>query len=219
MMRYKTEKKEKKKEKAKMSSIEQLIAKKIQKISPTLETQGSDKRVLQLAYKDFANYMKFSNKSFYSINFDEKIETISKSDLPELDSFLTIWTGWWITKWQQRVKLFIGNNSTKDLKGLKQTYSKAEPLWKNLDCKQELLDMVKSMLINNGEICGADMLAEYAVKMELTKNKLDLKEKQQALTFVNNVTHRVHAIAKTTGPLMFVEVTKSYYGSLQAQTQ
>ena len=202
-----------------MSFIEQLISEKIKKISPTIQAQGSDRKVLQLAYKDFANYMKFSSKSTYSSNFEEKLETISKNDLPELDSFLTIWTGLWINKWQQRVKLFIGNNAKKELNDLQQTYSQAEPMWKNLDCKDELVDMVKSMLINNGEICGSEMLAEYALKIELTKNKLDLKDKQQAITFVNNITHRVHAIAKTTGPLMFVEVTKSYYSSAQAQTQ
>ena len=165
-----------------MSFIEQLISEKIKKISPTIDAQGSDRKVLQLAYKDFANYMKFSSKSTYSSNFEEKLETISKNNLPELDAFLTIWTGMWIKKWQQRVKLFIGNNAKKELNDLQQTYSKAEPAWKNLECKEELIDMVKSMLINNGEICGSEMLAEYALKMELTKNKLDLKNKQQALT-------------------------------------
>ncbi len=202
-----------------MSFIEQLITEKIKKISPSIDAQGSDRKMLQLAYKDFANYMKFSSKSTYSLNFEEKIETISKNNHPELDAFLTIWMGMWVLKWQQRVKLFIGNNAKKELNDLQQTYSKAEPSWKNLECKQELIDMVKSMLIDNGEICGSEMLAEYAVKMELTKNNLDLKDKQQALTFVNNVTHRVHAIAKTTGPLMFVEINKAYYSSLPAQTQ
>lgn len=201
-----------------MSFIEQLITEKIKKISPTLDAQGSDRKMLLLAYKDFANYMKFSSKSTYSSNFEEKIETVSKNNLPELDSFLTIWTGMWVSKWQQRVKLFIGNNAKKEHNDLQQTYSKAEPLWKNLECKQELIDMVKSMLIDNGEICGSEMLAEYALKIELTKNKLDIKNKQQALTFVNNVTHRVHAIAKTTGPLMFIEINKSYFSSLQTQT-
>ena len=206
------------KEKAKMSFIEQLITEKIKKISPNLDTQGSDRRVVQLAHKDFVNYMKLSSKSAYASNFEEKIEIFSNENHQELDAFLTIWTGTWLLKWQQRVKLFIGNKAKKEVNDLQQTYSKAEPLWKNLECKQELLDMVKSMLIDNGEICGSEMLAEYAVKIELTKNKLDLKDREQALAFVNNVTHRVHAIAKTTGPLMFVEINKSYYWSLQAQT-
>ncbi len=202
-----------------MSFIEQLITEKIKKISPNLDAQGSDRKMIQLAHKDFGNYMKLSGKSIYASNFEEKIESLSKDDQPELDAFLTIWTGMWMLKWQQRVKLFIGNNAKKELTDLQQTYSKAEPSWKNLECKQELIDMVKSMLIDNGEICGSEMLAEYAVKMELTKNNLDLKVRDQAITFVNNVTHRVHAIAKSTGPLMFVEINKSYYSSLQAQTQ
>ena len=62
------------------------------------------------------------------------------------------------------------------------------------------------------------MLAEYALKLELAKEDLDLSNKVQALTFLNNVIRRAHEIANTKGPLIFVEINKSYYASAMNQS-
>jgi hypothetical protein len=205
------------KETKNMNYIETLIAEKIKKIDSTLDFQGSDRKVLQLACKDFANYMKFNGKSTYNLRLEEKLEKFSREETAELESFLTIWTAIWMKKWQERVKLFIGNQSRNEFNELYKTLDKAGPIWQTLDCKEELIDIAESTLINNGEICGTQILAEYALKVELAKNNLNLTDKAQALTFLNNVMNRAHEIAKTSGPLMFVEASKAYYSSVAPQ--
>ena len=200
-----------------MNYIETLIAEKIKKIDSTLDAQGSDRKVIQLASKDFANCMKFTCKSTYNLCLDEKLEKFSKKKMSELESFLTIWTAMWMKKWQERVKLFIGNQSKNELNKLNKTLAKAGPMRQTIDCKQELIDIIESTLINNGEICGTENLAEYALKAELAKNSPNITDKAQALTFLNNVMHRAHEIAKTSGPLMFVEASKAYYSSVAPQ--
>jgi hypothetical protein len=205
------------KETKNMNSVEKLISDKIKKIDSTLDFQGSDRKVLQLACKDFANYMKFNCKSTYNLRLEEKLEKFSREETAELESFLTIWTAIWMKKWQERVKLFIGNQSRNEFNELYKTLDKAGPIWQTLDCKEELIDIAESTLINNGEICGTQILAEYALKVELAKNNLNLTDKAQALTFLNNVMNRAHEIAKTSGPLMFVEASKAYYSSVAPQ--
>jgi hypothetical protein len=200
-----------------MNSVEKFISDKIKKIDSTLDFQGSDRKVLQLACKDFANYMKFNCKSTYNLRLEEKLEKFSREETAELESFLTIWTAIWMKKWQERVKLFIGNQSRNEFNELYKTLDKAGPIWQTLDCKEELIDIAESTLINNGEICGTQILAEYALKVELAKNNLNLTDKAQALTFLNNVMNRAHEIAKTSGPLMFVEASKAYYSSVAPQ--
>jgi len=200
-----------------MNSVEKLISDKIKKIDSTLDFQGSDRKVLQLACKDFANYMKFNCKSTYNLRLEEKLEKFSREETAELESFLTIWTAIWMKKWQERVKLFIGNQSRNEFNELYKTLDKAGPIWQTLDCKEELIDIAESTLINNGEICGTQILAEYALKVELAKNNLNLTDKAQALTFLNNVMNRAHEIAKTSGSLMFVEASKAYYSSVAPQ--
>jgi len=197
-----------------MSYIETLINEKIKKIDATIDTCGCDRRMLQLACKDFVNYMKFSNKSIYTVDFEQKLNDFSEKQRLELDFFLSIWTTMWMNKWKQRVKLLIGNEKKKETNESTQIINTAEPIWQTLECKQELIDIVKTTLINNGEICVTELLAENVLKKELSKNKPNLKDKQQAVAFLENLMHGVHQITKTTGPIMFVEVNKTYYNSV-----
>jgi hypothetical protein len=194
------------------SYIEKIIEEKIAKADLTLDLQGSDRKMLQLACKDFTNYIKFHRNTSYQVRLED-IEKISQEESLELYSFLSVWVAKWMKKWQERVKLLIGkhNNdeSFRDFKNLE----KAEPLWKNLNCKAELIDIVQSELINNGEICGSELLTEHTLKLELVNSTLDLSDRAQALTFLRNVMRRANAIAKNRGPLLFVEVNKSYYAT------
>jgi hypothetical protein len=197
----------------KMSNyIEKIIEEKIAEADLTLDLQGSDRKMLQLACKDFTNYIKFQHNTSYQIKLDD-LEKILQKEKSELESFLSVWVARWMKKWQERVKLLIGKHnrdeSCRDFKNLE----KAEPLWQNLDCKAELTDAVQSTLINNGEICGSELLAEHTLKLELVNSTLDLSDRAQALTFLCNVMRRANEIAKNRGPLLFVEVNKSYFAS------
>jgi hypothetical protein len=75
------------------------------------------------------------------------------------------------------------------------------------------IDIVQGILINNDEICGSELLAEHTLKLELVNSSLDLSDKAQALTFLGNVMHWTNEIAKNRGPLLFVEINKSYYAA------
>jgi hypothetical protein len=192
------------------SHIERLIEEKTAKADLTLDLQGSDRKMLRLACKDFAIYMRFNHKTSYCTDLDH-LEKLSQKEMLELDSFLSVWVAKWMKKWQERVKLLIGkqnkNEFFHDLKNLE----KAEPLWQTLSCKTEIIDIAQSTLINKGEICGSELLAEHAVKLELANSPLDISDKEQALTFLSNLMHRANEIAKNHGPLLFVEVNNSYY--------
>jgi hypothetical protein len=183
---------------------------KITKADLTLDLHGSDRKMLRIACKDFINYVKFHRNTSYQLNRDH-LEKISQKESIELEAFLSVWVARWMKKWQERVKLLIGeqnkNEHFQDFKNLE----KAEPLWQTLDSKAEIIDIAQNTLINNGEICGSELLAEHAVKLELAKNALDLADKAQALTFLCNVMHRANEIAKNHGPLLFIEINKSYY--------
>ena len=192
--------------------IERIIEEKIAKADLTLDLQGSDRKMLQLACKDFTNYIKFCRNTSYQIKLDD-LEKISQEESLELKSFLSVWVAKWMKKWQERVKLLIGKHnkdeSCRDFKNLK----KAEPLWQTLNCKAELIGIVQSTLINNDEICGSELLAEHTLKLELANSTLDLSDKAQALAFLSNIMHRANEIAKNRGPLLYVEINKSYYAS------
>lgn len=195
-----------------MDCIETLIEEKIKKIDSTADLRGADRKMLQLACQDFTNYIRFTSKSAFNLCSEEKLLEFSKNKPFELEMFLAVWTSMWVRKWQQRVKLFFGERTKNEQNKNFSNIAKTESNWQTLECKQELVDIAKFTLINNGEICGTQNLAENAIKTELSKSEnLKILDKAQALTFMKNVMRRAHEIAKTTGPLMFVEVSKAYY--------
>jgi hypothetical protein len=192
--------------------VEKIIEEKIAEADLTLDLHGSDRKMLQLACKDFTNFIKFHRNTFYQIRIED-LEKISQNESLELKSFLSVWVAKWMNKWQERVKLLVGeqnkNESCRDFKNV----TKTEPLLQTPECKIELINILQSTLINNGEICGSELLAEHILKLESVNSSLDMSDRAQALTFLRNVMHRANEIAKNRGPLLFVQINKSYYAA------
>jgi hypothetical protein len=97
---------------------------------------------------------------------------------------------------------------------MSKTLQDAEPLWRKIEHKQELLEIVEATLIKNGEICGTEILSENLLKMELgEKNTQLLNEKEQILRVLNNALRKAREMAQSRGPLIFVKIDKGYYSA------
>jgi hypothetical protein len=199
-----------------MNYVEIMLGEKLKEADPALDIMGSDRKVLQVACQDFTNYLKFHwnliGKESNQCEMVEKIETLYKEDTNELDAFLTIWTGIWFKKWKERVKLLIGNQNANKWSKMSKTLQDAEPLWRKIEHKQELLEVVEATLIKNGEICGTEILSENLVKVELGERNLkDVTDQELAMVTLNNALRRAREMAQSKGPLIFVKVDKGYY--------
>lgn len=201
-----------------MNFVEIMISEKLKDADPDLDLRGSDHKVLQVACQDFTNYLKFHwnliGKEANQCELVEKLDGIFKENADELDEFLTIWCNIWFKKWKQRVKLLIGNQNANKWSKMAKSITDAEPLWRQLNHKQELQEIVVATLIKNGEICGTDILAENLLKMELgERNIAGLEEKERAFTTLNNALRKAREMAQSRGPLIFVKVDKGYYNT------
>jgi len=201
-----------------MNFVEIILTEKLRDMDPALDILGSDRKVLQVACQDFTNYLKFHwnliGKEASNCELVEKIEQFFKENPAELEAFLTVWTGIWLRKWKERVKLLIGNQSANKWNKVTKTLNNAEPLWKKLERKLEIMEVVTSTLIKNGEICGTEILSENLLKMELgEKNNQNLSEAEQILTVLNNALRKAREMAQSRGPLIFVKIDKGYYSA------
>ena len=199
-----------------MNFVEIILTEKLKDADPALDILGSDRKVLQVACQDFTNYLKHHwdliGKEANQCELVEKLENLFKEDPAELEAFLTVWTGIWLKKWKERVKLLIGNQNTNKWNKVTKTLTNAEPLWIKLEHKQEIMEIVVSTLIKNGEICGTEILSENLLKMELgEKNNQNPNEKEQVLTVLNNALRKAREMAQSKGPLIFVKIDKGYY--------
>jgi lipopolysaccharide biosynthesis glycosyltransferase len=198
--------------------LEIMLGEKLKDADPALDVTGSDRKVLQVVCQDFTNFLKFHwnliGKEASQCELVEKLEKFFKENPAELEEFLTVWTGIWLKKWKQRVKLLIGQQNAKKWRKASKNIRKAEPLWKKIERKQEIQEVVVATLIRNGEICGTEILSENLLKMELgEKSVRHLKDKERLFTVVNNSLKKARGMAQSQGPLIFVKIDKGYYNA------
>ena len=202
-----------------MNFVEMMIGEKLKEADPALDVMGSDRKVLQVACQDFTNYLKFHwqliGKEASNCEVAEKLELLFKENADELDAYLNIWCNMWFKKWQQRVKLLIGNQNANKWSKMTKSITDAEPFWRRLEHKQELQEVVISTLIKNGEICGTEILAENLLKMELGEKCIQniSNESERVFTTLNNTLRKAREMAMSRGPLIFVKVDKGYYNA------
>jgi hypothetical protein len=201
-----------------MNFVEIMLGEKLKDADPALDITGADRKVLQVACQDFTNYLKFQwNLIGKEANQCELVETLEKQfkdNSEELDEYLTIWAGIWFKKWKERVKLLIGNQNANRWNKMAKTLSNAEPLWRKMEHKQEIEEIVVATLIKNGEICGTEILAENLLKMELGEHNIDnVNDKEHVFTTVNCALRKAREMSQSRGPLIFVKVDKGYYNT------
>ena len=202
-----------------MNFLEIMLGEKLKEADSALDVTGSDRKVLQVACQDFTNFLKFHwdliGKEASQCELVEKLEKLFKEDPGELEEFLAVWVGIWLRKWKERVKLLIGRQNANKWRKVSKTLSSAEPLWKKVERKQELQEVVVATLIKNGEICGTEILSENLLKMELGGKRVrHLKDKERIFAVVNNSLRKAREMAQSKGPLIFVKIDKGYYGTV-----
>jgi len=199
-----------------MNFIEILLSEKLKSKNPMLDIFGSDRKVLQIACQDLTNYLKVHwdlvGKEANECELVDKLEEFHSENPNELEEFINLWTGIWLKKWKERVKLLIGKGEAKRWNKVTKILNKAQPLWKKLADRTEMQEVVTSTLIKNGEICGTSILAENLLKMEIGRNKKKyINEKEDVISVVNNSLRKARELARSKGPLIFVKVDKGYY--------
>jgi len=200
--------------------IETLLSEKLLEKNPLIDVLVADRKVLQIACQDLTNYLKVHwdliGKEASQCDVVEELERTFEENSKELEEFLGVWTGIWLKKWKERVKLLIGNDNSKRWNNVTRILNNAEPIWQGLSCHQEMEDIVISTLIKNGEICGTSILAENLLKMELgSEKKTYTNDKEQVVNVVNNALTKARELTQSKGPLIFVKVDKGYYQSTQ----
>ena len=203
-----------------MNFIETLMSEKLIEKNPLIDVLGADRKVLQIACQDLTNYLRVHwnliRKDADQCDVVDRLEKFFEENPDELQEFITVWSGICLKKWGERVKLLIGNENSKKWNNVTRILNNADPIWARLSNRSQMVDIVISTLIRNGEICGTSILAENLLKMELGDEKRNyVNEKEQTLNVVNNALKKARDLTQSKGPLIFVKVDKGYYQATQ----
>ena len=204
-----------------MNFLKVMLVEKLGAADSNLDVTGSDRKVLQVASEDITNFLKFHwnliGNTANQCEIVERLENLFKEQPEELEEFLTVWTSMWLKKWKQRVKLVIGKRNANKWAKASRKVRNAEPMWKKIQRKEELCEIVAATLIKNGEICGTEVLSENLLKMEIDGKKTQrLNDKELVISILNNALRRARHMAHSRGPLIFVKIDKGYYTAATA---
>lgn len=139
------------------------LARQLKKEIPDLDLYGSERRLLDFAYQDLETWLKLKLRDTNSDDIEKALNNEDRQK--EIKEFLKIWTKQWLEKWRERVTLCqkMPHFSLAHLK----IKRKAMKIFERMEEGQELKKLVVQKLINKGEMCMAELIAENLVIEEI----------------------------------------------------
>ncbi len=204
-----------------MKNLEKMLAEKLSQSDVHFDASGADAKVQKIAHQDLINYLKHHwnmvGKEESDSRLANKIEATLREEPAEFEAFLSFWTGLWQRKWTQRVKLLIGNQTQYNKYSNECSQpSDIDSRWKKLNGRSEVVELVVSTLVKNGELCATEILAENILKTELSKKVDFVNSKEQVMELLDAALHKARDLAKTVSPMIFVKVDRGYYRAATA---
>ncbi|MFQ5758106.1 MAG: hypothetical protein ACE5IF_00345 [Candidatus Bathyarchaeia archaeon] len=200
-----------------------LLSESLRKRAPQLDLGGADRKILYIAIEDLKNYLKVHwkliDKETAEPELREKVHQYFHERIEELEEFVDLWTGMWMRKWNERVKLVIGDKSHRHLKNIHEFSGESKSRWRHLGSWRGIEKMAIEALIRNGEICGTSVLAESLLKSEFGQPTQKKFHRDDLIVVVNNLFKRARQLSKSKGPLMFVKIDKRFWNVLRQDSR
>jgi hypothetical protein len=185
------------------------LARELEKEIPDLDLYGSERRLLDFACKDLEIWL---NVKRGEANSDEVEKALNVRDnQEEIKEFLKVWTKQWLEKWRERVTL--GQKMpTFSLKYVKRK-KRAKKIFERMEKGQELKKWVVQKLINQGEVCMPELIAEnlvieqIAYRLKMRKEKAPAsKTTMKPWQILHDVLPQVNSLAKRKTPLIHMKL-------------
>jgi hypothetical protein len=144
----------------------------------------------------------------------DRVHKYFEDNSEEFSEFVSVWTGLWMKKWNERVKLLIGNQCSAQWTRVNKKLSNAEKVWRKLKERRGLKEVLVGSLVRNGEICGTSIMAENLLKLEIgacERKYAKQGELTRLVNLVNNTLRKAREMSHSKGPLIFVKVDKKYF--------
>lgn len=200
-----------------------LLSESLRKRAPQLDLGGADRKILYIAIEDLKNYLRvhwnLMGKETAESELRERVRQYFHQRTEELEALVDFWTGMWMRKWNERVKLVIGDKNHRHLKNIHEFSDESRSRWRHTGSWRGIEEMAIEALIRNGEICGTSALAESLLKSEsghLAQKKI---RRDDLIVVVNNLFKRARQLSKSKGPLMFVKIDKRFWNVLRQDSR
>ena len=189
--------------------ITSCLAVQLEKEIPDVDIYGVERKLLDFAYQDLETCIKLGWKGTEFEDLDEALNNEDKQE--EVKAFVKIWTKQWLEKWRERVTLCqkMPRFSLQHLKAKR----KATKILKRMEHGKELKEFVVQKLVNQGEVCMPELIAEnlvveqiaYRLKMNDRKTPAE-SEALEPWQIFRDVLPQVKSLAERKTPLIHMKL-------------
>ena len=195
------------------TSVNQVIvfwlARELEKEIPDLDLYGSEKKLLDFAGKDLETWLNVKREG---ANSDEVEKALNiRDNQEEIKAFLKVWTEQWLEKWRERVTL-CQKMPTFSLRQVKRK-KRAKKIFERMEQGQELKRWIVQKLVNQGEVCMPELIAENLVIEQIAYRLKTRKENASASKtamkpwqILRDVLPHVNSLAKRKMPLIHMKL-------------
>ncbi len=189
--------------------ITSCLATQLEKEIPDVDIHGAEKKLLDFAYKDLESWLDMKCSDINSKIIEEALDNEEKQE--ELKAFLKVWTKQWLEKWRERVTL-CQKTPRFSLQHIK-AKQKATKFFKQMEDGEELKGFVVRKLINQGEVCMPELIAENLIieqiAFRLKARDKNFSVKQEALKpwkIFCDVLPQVKSLASRKTPIIHMKL-------------
>lgn len=144
----------------------------------------------------------------------ESLEEEFRTKPNDLRFSINFWSGMWLKKWRERVRVFSPKFEIP--KNHIERIEKAKKIYQNMDYRIELKKMAIRKLINYGEICMVEPIAENLIIEEIAKYVR--KESENSIVIAINplslysaVNSRIARLPEERGPLIYLNIKPNMF--------
>jgi len=185
-----------------------LIAEEMKNRIPQFEPYSSDYQMVVYASQDLEEWMR-QKLSLRGGSFYEALESMLYDGRGEFRVFVKSWVTIWLGKWRERVKLL--HTKPKLPPSVEKRIKEAKRIYRRLEFRKELKNLITRKLISQGEICMAGFIAENLIIEEIARRlrnpNVDSKNlRLDPIDIYNALSRRVLEIQRERGPLIYLRI-------------
>jgi hypothetical protein len=181
---------------------------------PQFKPYTLDYQMVVYASRDLETWLKVKLNTDDAQAIYKSLEGYFEGKMQDLKSSISLWASMWLNKWRERVRVL--STKFEMPPDYAEKIGRAKKIYQNMDYKYELKNMAVRKLVNQGEICMIEFIAENLIIEEIAKrirksSKNMISIAPDPLSIYNAVSARITRLPKERGPLVYLNIKPNIF--------
>ncbi len=190
------------------SRLFSLLAKEFETFIPQFKPYTTDYQMVAYASKDLETWLKVKMGIDDAEALYKMVEETYRGGPRDPRTPVGFWADMWLKKWRERVKIL--STKFEEPRDHVERVKRARKIFQEMDWRNELRKMIIKKLIEHGEICMTEFIADNLIIEEIAR-RLQRADNNSIialdpLSIYNAVSSRIVRLSKEKGPLVYLSI-------------